>query len=627
MFAGYKCLCLMIIAVLFMMLSPAYAAGTAIQDVIVLCYHDVGKTTNGEKGINQYTVTKENLMLHFNLLKKMGFQPISAQQYLEAKQGKVSLPAKAVMLTFDDGYISFYKDVFPLLKEFNYPAMFALVTSWQQFGAAPSVGSLVNWDQVREMESSGLVTIASHSHNMHKFVVNNSFTNWGQEAASLVYSKDGYETRENYQKRMMIDMDLNQRVFEQNLGHRVKFYVWPFGAYTKVGAEIAQRAGMELLFTLDDDINTAMHQGLGVNREIIYDNPGEKEFLQLLSRKSAKPAPLKVGQLDIDLIYDASPIQFENNIDMAIEFLESSGVNTVFLQAFADDKGTGNIESVYFYTTVAPVKQDVFSHVVQRLQDKGMKVYAWVPTLACQWLLKGHSEDRVQASDPLKEGWYTRATPFSLRVREELKKLFRDLAVYSTIDGILFQDDLYLNDFEDLSPAAKKTFQEQFHQELTTELLKNKEIMQEWTNMKSKVLNDITMELMEEVYQYRPRAKVARNIYPNVIVTPESKEWMAQDYEEYLKLYDYTVIMAYPFMEKVPDSNQWLAQLTQFTMSKSGAADKTIFKLQSYNWDKQKWISSLVLSKQVAILKSKGAFNLAYYPLNIYSVQEKPLFF
>lgn len=623
----YKPLFLVILFLICPLLSSVYAAATPLQDVVVLCYHDVGKISDVGKQTNEYTVTKENLLLHFNLLKKFGFQPISATQYLEAKQGKVVLPEKAVMLTFDDGYTSFYTDVLPLLKEFKYPALLALVTSWQQFGAPYDIGDVVTWQQVREMESSGLVTIASHSHNMHKFVIDNPFDHRGQEAATLGYSAEGYETEEHYKKRLTMDMDLNQRIFEQNLGHPVIFYVWPYGEYTQIGAEIAKTAGIELLFTLGNNINTETHRRLGVNRTIVYHNPGEKEFLKLLPINPVEPIPLKVGQLDIDLLYDKSPDQFEDNIDGAIDLLRRSKVNTVFLQAFTDDNATGNIESVYFYNTVAPVKKDVFSHVVQRLQAQGMMVYAWMPTLACQWLVTGHDEDVVQASDPIKKGWYNRATPFSPRVREELKRLFKELAVYSPIDGVLFQDDLYLNDFEDMSPTAQKVFKERFHQELTAEVLQNQEIRQEWTNMKSKALNDITVELMQEVQQYRPRAKVARNIYPTVIVNPTAKEWMAQDYEEYLKRYDYTVIMAYPFMEKVADPNQWLMLLTQRALSKPGAAGKIIFKLQNYNWANQQWISTTVLSKQVSILKNHGVINLAYYPLNIYSANLESLTF
>ena len=84
-------------------------------------------------------------------------------------------------------------------------------------------------------------------------------------------------------------------------------------------------------------------------------------------------------------------------------------------------------------------------------------------------------------------------------------------AAYSNIDGIIFQDDMYINDFDDMSLAAQQAFKEKFHQQLAEGVLKNKAIRQDWISMKSKILNDITLELMKEVEQYRPRAKMARN--------------------------------------------------------------------------------------------------------------------
>lgn len=63
-------------------------------------------------------------------LRDNGYQPISVQQILDAHDGKIVLPEKAVLLTFDDGYSSFYTRVWPLLKAYNWPALWAPVGSW-----------------------------------------------------------------------------------------------------------------------------------------------------------------------------------------------------------------------------------------------------------------------------------------------------------------------------------------------------------------------------------------------------------------------------------------------------------------------------------------------------------------
>ncbi|WP_252385833.1 polysaccharide deacetylase family protein, partial [Escherichia coli] len=55
-------------------------------------------------------------------LRENGYQPVSIAQIREAHRGGKPLPEKAVVLTFDDGYQSFYTRVFPILQAFQWPA-------------------------------------------------------------------------------------------------------------------------------------------------------------------------------------------------------------------------------------------------------------------------------------------------------------------------------------------------------------------------------------------------------------------------------------------------------------------------------------------------------------------------
>ncbi len=604
----------LLLAPLLLLTTPTgYAAG--IQDVITLCYHDVGPDKK-----NPYTIRKEQLADHFRILRDNGYHPISLQQYLQAQQGLTVLPAKPVMITFDDGYQSFYRDVYPLLKEFGYPAVLSVVTSWQLSGSPTGVGPLTTWDQMREMEASGLVTVASHSHALHRFMETDTFPGTDTPAAvALEYRNGKYETPEEYKSRVAADLQKSQEVLTSNLGHPVKVLTWPFGEYSLIAVEAAKQAGFETFLMLGDDVTANLHQKMGIKRTIVYGNPGENEFKKLISTANVRPLP-KFAQLDLDYIYDESPVRLEQNIESVAYLLKRSGTNIVVLQAFADDKGDGNVRQVYFYTKAGPVKANVFSHVVQRLQASDLFVYAWMPSLACQWLIKDHPEDAVQPIEPGKDGWYRRASPFSPRVRENLKQLFRDFAAFNPpFDGILFQDDVYLNDFEDASPAAKAVFRTHFNRDMTPEALKDPAVRKEWTRIKIQTLNDLTMELANEVRVYRPQTMVARNIYAAAILDPKGPEWLCQDFNDYLNLYDYTIIMAYPYMEKAEDPAEWLQGLARTALSQPGAKNKVVFKLQTYDWSKKKWLSARELENHVRALKASGATLFSYYPLNIFS--------
>ena len=127
----------------------------------VLAYHDV---EDGAADQRYMSVRTSALNEQFAWLKQNGYQPVSVEQILQAQNGGPALPNKAVLLTFDDGYRSFYSRVFPLLKAYNWPAVLAPVGVWLDAPAGKPVdfGGLMTprdrfltWQQVREVSDSG----------------------------------------------------------------------------------------------------------------------------------------------------------------------------------------------------------------------------------------------------------------------------------------------------------------------------------------------------------------------------------------------------------------------------------------------------------------------------------------
>ena len=106
-------------------------------------------------------------------------------------QGTAKLPGKAVLLSFDDAYESFYNRVFPALQLLRVPAVLSVVTSWIENPRAQlyKQKQLMNWAQIREVSDSGLVTVASHSHALHKLIPANPQGNLEAAGANLVFGR------------------------------------------------------------------------------------------------------------------------------------------------------------------------------------------------------------------------------------------------------------------------------------------------------------------------------------------------------------------------------------------------------------------------------------------------------
>lgn len=612
----YHKIVLPLIFSLFISLLNLTSVFAADNGIIVLCYHDVV-----EKPYNAFTITPNTLKEHLAYLKANGYHPISLDQYVDACKNSSPLPEKPVLLTFDDGYQSFYTTIFPLLKEYNYPAVFAIVTSWSDY-SPPDVGTLLTWQQIRELENSGLIAIASHSHQSHRSAISSPQGDNGIMMETRQYINGQYESLDLYQQRIKSDFHQAQVVFQKELGHKVKTMVWPYGGYTKFAVDMGHEEGFEVFLGLDGGFNSPNELSLSDGRRGIIENKFTgAAFSNFIKSGGYKSQNMNAAQLDIDLIYDpTNPNETEHNLALAIERFNAAGINTVFLQAFSDSNGSGNVESVYFYTKEAPVKANIFSHISARLRTEGFSVYAWMPTLACQWLLKDRPEDAVLAYADKGNGWYKRATPFSPITHQRLNALFSDLAAYSYIDGVLFQDDVYLNDYEDFSPAGKLAFKAATGLDLTPEILQNSTIRNQWTQLKTNTLTQLTQELITTMRQYRPYLATARNLYPSIITEPTSEEWLAQNYNQYLSTYNYTIIMAYPYMEKQSDKTlPWLQQLANTALKDKANATKTVFKLQTYDWNKKAWLSTKELNQQMITLKNNGVINFAYYPENVFS--------
>ena len=253
----------------------------------ILCYHDIRDRLRQsfETSPNSAAVSTTDLVEHFEWLKTNGYKVVSLEQMLQARQGGLELPAKAILLTFDDGYESFYSRVYPLLKAYQYPAVMALV---EQFMTADATGKVtydskltprenfLNWDQVREMAKSGLVEFASHSAYSHTGVLANPQGSKLPALVTRIYdpATATYETEEVYATRIYQDFDSVASLMQREIGVRPRAVVWPYGAYNDVAITMARKAGHTVGFNLTSNSDNAATPLMHLGRDLVVFNAG-----------------------------------------------------------------------------------------------------------------------------------------------------------------------------------------------------------------------------------------------------------------------------------------------------------------------------------------------------------------
>ena len=614
-----------LLAVMGAVLNNPANAQEGEQTFIALCYHDIPQ----EVHLDNYGVDQETFISTIEYFLAHDFHFVSLDDIVKAQEGIKPLPSKSILLTFDDAYISFYDFVFPLLQRYHIPCVLAVVTSWIDHPPENIPQKIMTWQQLREAAASPLVEMASHSHALHKGLIYNP---QGNLAPGANYSYDSsqhtYENDEAYRQRIAGDLQLSKTILEKNTEKKIRSLAWPYGQYNHASLEEAQKAGLPIAFTLSDE-RADIHDLQAIPRFLVYKNPDLKQLLNDLGLTKEPLLMKRIVQFDLDLIYDDDPQQTERNLDEFLERIKALHPSTVYLQAFADPDGTGNIKEVYFPNRILPMRADLFNRVVHQIKSRlEIEVYAWMPMLSIT-LPDQELNDSLRVREfknktiQLSTSWYQRLSPFSSQAQETLKTLYEDLAIHSSINGVVFQDDGYLNDFEDFQKDALAYYQKITGGDINDPEKLTQEQKQEWMKVKTQQLISLTRLLKNAVLSYRPETKFARTLYAPVLTDPQSQEWLAQDYKDCLAAYDYVVIMAYPYMEGIPskDIEDWMQNLVKSAGSFPEGLKKTIFKIQTYNWDKKYWIKTPTLEHWLRILVKTGAQNLAYYPDDLFEDQ------
>ena len=193
-------------------------------NVPILTYHQVRnlKSTDSLRA-QRFIVSIDAFEAQIKKLHDEGYVSIGLDDLLNGFEYN-SLPAKPVILTFDDGYKSQYENALPILEKYNMKATFFVYTS-----AISYLGISMNWDEIKDLEKRGM-TIASHTKTHPKLIFINN-------------DNELYDEVEN-----------SKIILEGKLGHEVKYFAYPYGLNDdKVRREV-EDAGYKAAVTTEEGL-------------------------------------------------------------------------------------------------------------------------------------------------------------------------------------------------------------------------------------------------------------------------------------------------------------------------------------------------------------------------------------
>jgi len=186
----------------------------SIYRLPIIMYHSIDYTADKK---NKIIIPPEIFARQMKFLRDFKYNVITLDEAVAYIKNRKRPPARTVAITFDDGYENNYKYAYPILMQYKIPAtIFVIVDSIGTKG-------FVTWDQIREMDRSGIVSIESHTMS-HPWLIHIG-------SAQL--------------ERELCD---SRSALEEKLGRKMKFVCYPRNGYNEEVKAAARKAGYEAGF-------------------------------------------------------------------------------------------------------------------------------------------------------------------------------------------------------------------------------------------------------------------------------------------------------------------------------------------------------------------------------------------
>ncbi len=172
--------------------------------VPILMYHEVARRPDTR---SRLAVSPGSFAAQLAYLQDAGFSTITFTQAAAALADGGPLPERPVVLTFDDGFADFHREVLPLLRHYGFTATVFVTTGWIADAGArrsgPRPGQMLCWSQIREAAETG-VEIGAHSH-AHP------------------------QLDQLRQSRLQDELAISKALLEDGIGRAVPSLAYPFG--------------------------------------------------------------------------------------------------------------------------------------------------------------------------------------------------------------------------------------------------------------------------------------------------------------------------------------------------------------------------------------------------------------
>src|SRR5690606_30523312 len=139
------------------------------EQVPVLMYHYITPQAYNDQPNNNSIMNLEAFEEGMKYLYEQGYYTATLEELEQYVMGKKALPAKSVVITFDDGYQNNYVYAYPILKKYGFNATIFLIGSRIQPETSvfdPAKKSYLSFEEIKA--ASDVFEFHSHTYDLHQ---------------------------------------------------------------------------------------------------------------------------------------------------------------------------------------------------------------------------------------------------------------------------------------------------------------------------------------------------------------------------------------------------------------------------------------------------------------------------
>ncbi|MDY6943872.1 MAG: polysaccharide deacetylase family protein [Pseudomonadota bacterium] len=221
--------------------NPTGVRSSGYQVVPVLCYHRFGSERH------KMVVSPARFREQMAFLKREGYRVVRLEALKAFLEGRGDLPERAVVITVDDGYRSFFDVAYPILRSFDYPATLFV---YSDFVGAPAG---LTREQLRHMAASGLIDIQPHS----------------KTHSHLGRPEEG-ESKTAFSSRVSEELAVPRRALAEFTTDSLDAFAYPYGASSDEALSALEEQGYRMALTVTPGGNAAYAYPLMLRRTMIF---------------------------------------------------------------------------------------------------------------------------------------------------------------------------------------------------------------------------------------------------------------------------------------------------------------------------------------------------------------------